>query len=162
MSLTLHTNLGDIKIELFCEDVPKNCKNFLALAASGKYDNTVFHRNIKGFIVQGGASKEATKKSASVHGGYIEDEFVESLRHDRRGIVSMANGKGGNKNGSQFFITYAAQRTLDGNQVVIGKVIYGEETLDAMEKVPVDKNNTPLEDIVIKSVTIHANPFATR
>lgn len=97
MALTLHTSLGDIKIELFVHEAPKACSNFLALAASGKYDGTVFHRNIKGFMIQGGDPTGTGKGGDSIWGGPFADEFHHSLRHSRRGIVSMAN-KGPNTN----------------------------------------------------------------
>lgn len=68
MSLTLITTHGNIKVELFCELCPKTCKNFLALAASGQYDNTIFHRNIKGFIIQGGDPTNTGKGGQSIYG----------------------------------------------------------------------------------------------
>lgn len=97
MAVTLHTSLGDIKLELYADDVPKTCANFLALAASGKYDNTLFHRNIKGFMIQGGDPTGTGKGGESIWGGAFSDEFRPTLRHSRRGIVSMAN-KGPNTN----------------------------------------------------------------
>jgi len=97
MALTLHTSLGDLKIELFIHEAPKACANFLALAAAGKYDETPFHRNIKGFMIQGGDPTGTGKGGDSVWGGPFADEFHPSLRHSRRGIVSMAN-KGPNTN----------------------------------------------------------------
>ncbi|KOB88075.1 hypothetical protein PFDG_04564 [Plasmodium falciparum Dd2] len=90
MSLSIHTNYGDIKIELFCYEVPKTCKNFLALCASGYYDNTKFHKNIKGFAIQGGDPTNTGKGGQSIYGKYFEDEFDSTLKHDKRGIVSMA------------------------------------------------------------------------
>ena len=113
MSLTLKTNLGVLKVELFCQQCPKTCKNFLALAASGYYDNTTFHRNIKGFMIQAGDPTGTGKGGQSIWGGYFEDEFVSTLKHERRGCLSMVN-TGPNTNGSQFFITYARQPHLNG------------------------------------------------
>src|SRR5690348_6659987 len=121
MSLTIHTTHGDIKIELFCEQVPKTCKNFLALSAMGYYDNTLFHRNIKGFIIQGGDPTGTGRGGNSIYGRYFEDEIIDTLKHDRRGIVSMANS-GPNTNGSQFFFTYSKQASLDGQYTIFGKV----------------------------------------
>lgn len=97
MSVTLHTSLGDIKIELYVDETPRTCTNFLALAASGKYDNTLFHRNIKEFMIQGGDPTGTGKGGESIWGGAFPDEFHSSLRHVRRGMVSMAN-KGPNSN----------------------------------------------------------------
>ncbi len=107
MSLTLKTTLGDIKVELYCQQVPKACKNFLALAASGYYNDTTFHRNMKGFMVQGGDPTGTGKGGKSIWGGLFEDEFVSTLKHERRGILSMAN-QGPNTNGKSYSIFYFA------------------------------------------------------
>merc|ERR550537_2118723 len=144
MAVTLHTTHGDLKLEVFCDLVPNNCENFLALAASGKYDNTHFHRNIKGFMIQGGDPTNTGKGGESIHGGKsLRDEIHPDLIHDKRGVVSMAN-KGPDTNGSQFFITYGPQPHLNSKYTVVAQVIDGFETLDAMEKVPVGSKNRPL------------------
>ncbi|CAH1118984.1 unnamed protein product [Phaedon cochleariae] len=160
MSVTLHTDLGNLKIELFCESCPKACENFLALCASDYYNGSLFHRNIKGFIVQTGDPTGTGKGGTSIWDKKFEDEFKEQLKHNTRGIISMANN-GPNTNGSQFFISYAVQPHLDLKYTVFGKVIDGLETLDELEKVPVNpKNFRPVSDIRINSVTIHSNPLA--
>lgn len=160
MSVTLHTSLGDVKIEVFCEQVPKTANNFLALCASNYYDGTIFHRNIKGFMIQGGDPTGTGKGGKSVYeSGKFEDEIVSSLKHSKLGIVSMANS-GPNTNGSQFFITYKAHGHLNGKYTVFGHVIDGLDTLDRMERVPTGQGDRPLEDIQLNSVTIHANPLA--
>ncbi|XP_046777295.1 peptidyl-prolyl cis-trans isomerase-like 3 isoform X2 [Gallus gallus] len=177
MAVTLHTDVGDIKIELFCERTPKTCEvyvspvlksphldavlqNFLALCASNYYNGCVFHRNIKGFMVQTGDPLGTGKGGTSIWGKKFEDEFSEYLKHSVRGVVSMANN-GPNTNGSQFFITYGKQPHLDMKYTVFGKVIDGLETLDELEKLPVnEKTYRPLNDVHIKDITIHANPFA--
>ncbi len=159
MSVTLHCDPGDIKLELFCEQCPKTAKNFLALAASGYYDGCKFHRNIKGFMVQTGDPTGTGKGGESIYGGKFNDEIKDGLKHKTRGIVSMANS-GPNTNGSQFFITYAAQTSLDLKYTVFGKVIDGFDTLDALEKLEVDAKHRPLKETRVNAVTIHANPFA--
>jgi peptidyl-prolyl cis-trans isomerase-like 3 len=122
MSVTLHTTHGPLKIELYCSACPKTCENFLALCASGYYNEVPFHRNLKGFITQTGDGEFKTGKGGkSIWGGYFEDEISPALRHSGRGVVSMAN-KGENTNGSQFFICYAQQKHLDGRNTVFGKV----------------------------------------
>jgi len=80
MSVTLKTNLGDIKLEVFCDLVPRTAKNFLALCASGAYDNTKFHRNIKKFIIQGGDPTGTGKGGESIYGKYFDDEIVDNLK----------------------------------------------------------------------------------
>jgi peptidyl-prolyl cis-trans isomerase-like 3 len=160
MSLTLRTSLGDLKIELECEAAPKLTENFLALAASGAYDGTLFHRNMATFMVQGGDPTGTGKGGESIFGGHLPDEFGPGLSHAFRGVVSMANS-GPNTNGAQFFITYAAAAHLDRVFSIIGRVTGGEDVLALLEAAPVaGKKFRPVTDIVIRGVTIHANPFA--
>ncbi|XP_066369160.1 peptidyl-prolyl cis-trans isomerase CYP18-1-like [Miscanthus floridulus] len=159
MSVTLHTNLGDIKCEVFCDQVPRTAENFLALCASGYYDGTVFHRNIKGFMIQGGDPTGTGKGGTSIWGTKFADEFRESLKHNARGFMSMANS-GPNTNGSQFFIAYAKQPHLNGHYTVFAKVIHGFEVLDLMEKAQTGPGDRPLAEIRLNRVTIHANPLA--
>ncbi|KAH7320994.1 cyclophilin-like domain-containing protein [Stachybotrys elegans] len=165
MSVTLHTTLGDLKIEVFCESVPKTAENFLALCASGYYDQSPFHRLIPKFMIQTGAPAQPTPENPrggrSIWGGTFDDEIRPALRHGDRGIVSMAN-KGPGTNGSQFFVTFDKAPHLDGLNTVFGKVIGDDSlaTLAKMEAKPVDKKNRPKEPLRIESVTIHANPLA--
>ena len=146
MSVTFNTSHGKIKLEIFCEYVPMAAKNFMALCGSGYYNSTIFHRNIRGFIVQGGDPTGTGKGGVSIYGKSFKDEFVPELKHDKRGIVSMANG-GPNTNNSQFFITYSKQSHLNNVYTIIGKVIDGFEALDVMEREPVDPNDKPLNEI---------------
>ena len=160
----LHTSHGDIKLEIFCETVPKTAENFLALCASSFYNGSPFHRLIPNFMVQTGspASDPKSKSSTSIYdtpNQLFEDEIRPALRHNARGIVSMAN-KGPNSNGSQFFITFAPAPHLDGKNTVFGKILEGDEVLDDIEKIAVDKKSRPHERVEIKNVTIHANPLA--
>lgn len=171
--LQLHTTFGDIKLEIFCESVPKTAENFLALCAQGAYDSTPFHRIIPGFMVQGGDISQSTKLftdspipkgGTSIWGQFFEDEIkIPALRHNSRGVLSMAN-KGQGTNGSQFFITFRDAGHLDGQNTVFGRVIAGDqegEALDRLENVVVDKKGRPQgQKILIDKVTIHANPLA--
>jgi len=160
MSVTLHTTHGDLKIEIFCEAVPKAAENFLALCASNQYDNTIFHRNIKNFMIQGGDPTGTGKGGQSIWGKPISDEVRSTLKFNARGVVAMANS-GPDTNKSQFFIAYSKQTHLDGKYTIFGKVIDGaDSTLDAMERVPVNEKNRPLQEIRLTHVTIHANPIA--
>ncbi len=140
-------------------DASGRAQNFLALCASGYYDGTVFHRNIKGFIVQGGDPTGTGRGGESIWKAPFPDEIQPHLAHTKRGIVSMANS-GPGTNGSQFFITYAKQAQLNNVYTVFGQVIDGFETLDLMERVPCDEHDKPTNPIVIQSIEIHANPIA--
>ncbi|XP_033254468.1 peptidyl-prolyl cis-trans isomerase-like 3 [Drosophila miranda] len=147
-SVTLHTDVGDIKIELFCDACPKASENFLALCASDYYSGCVFIRNIKGFIFQTGDEQ-------------VSPAPLLFLQHTDRGMVSMANN-GPNANASQFFITYAVQPNLDLKYTLFARVIDGFDALDELEKLPVNpKNYRPHVDKKINGVTIHVNPLAT-
>lgn len=148
-----------MKIEVYADTVRTTAENFLALCATGYYDNTVFHRNIKGFMAQGGDPTGTGKGGTSVWGRKFGDEFSPSLKHDARGILSMANS-GANTNGSQFFIMYKAAPHLNNKYAVFAKVIHGLAVLDAFEKTPCGEKDRPLQEIMLKSVTIHANPLA--
>jgi peptidyl-prolyl cis-trans isomerase-like 3 len=170
MSVTLHTSLGDIKLEIYCDTAPRTAFNFLALAACHAYDGTIAHRNIKGFMIQMGdtAEKTGTKGGESIWGPVaFPDEFHPSNTHARRGTVSMAN-KGPNTNRSQFFICYERQPHLNNLHTVFGHVLSGWEVLDAMEKLPIQGGGSgnkkmqhcPINPPVINSITIHANPLA--
>lgn len=149
MSVTFHTSQGDLKIEVFCESVPRASENFLALCASDFYNECYWHRNLKGFIVQTGDPNN--NGGQSIWGKPFEDEVKPTLKHNARGIVSMANC-GPNTNTSQFFITYDKAPQLDGKYTVFGKIIHGFDTLDRIEQ--------ETENVITKSVTIHANPIA--
>lgn len=99
MSVTIHTTAGDLKCEIFCDTCPRTAFNFLALAAAGKYTGTIFHRNIRGFMIQGGDTAHVTGKKSSIWGNDVTfpDEFHPNNKHDRRGRLSMAN-RGPNTN----------------------------------------------------------------
>ncbi|XP_055334631.1 peptidyl-prolyl cis-trans isomerase-like 3 [Paramacrobiotus metropolitanus] len=159
MSVTIHTDLGDLKLEVFCEECPKTAQNFLALCASGYYDECIFHRVIKGFMVQTGDPTGTGKGGNSIWGKKFEDEIREDLRHNRRGTLAMANN-GPNTNGSQFYIACAPQPHLDLKYTVFGRMLDGEDTLSAIEKLQVDTKYHPHKQCKITGVTIHANPLA--
>ncbi|KAI4156516.1 MAG: hypothetical protein LQ340_000217 [Diploschistes diacapsis] len=160
MSVTLHTDLGDIKLEVFCESVPRTAENFLALCASSAYDGSPIHRLVPSFMFQTGSPASAgPKTSTSIWDEPFEDEIKPSLRHNSRGIVSMAN-KGPMTNGSQFFVCFAPAPHLDGKNTVFGKVLTGDDVLDKLEAVETDGKNRPKQKVAIKNVTIHANPLA--
>jgi|TARA_B100001146_G_C15906544_1_gene316899 peptidyl-prolyl cis-trans isomerase B (cyclophilin B) len=125
---TIKTDRGDIRLELFREQVPNTVKNFVELTEKGYYNGLTFHRVIPDFMIQGGCP-EGTGTGGP--GYQFEDEFHPELRHSGPGILSMANA-GPNTNGSQFFITHVATPHLDNMHSVFGKVIEGQDVVDSV------------------------------
>jgi len=161
----IETTKGHIVVKLNYKEVPTTVANFVTLAEGknnfvkveykGKpfYNGTIFHRVIDGFMIQGG---DPTGTGMGDPGYRFEDEFVPSLRHNKKGILSMANS-GPNTNGSQFFITQVPTPHLDGRHTVFGETVKGEEVIDAIAKAPRNGQDRPNEDIKIKNITIIAN-----
>ncbi|CAG9467717.1 unnamed protein product [Pedinophyceae sp. YPF-701] len=156
--LRIMTNLGDLNVELHADIVPKTCENFMALAEVGFYDNCVFHRSIRNFMIQGGDPTGTGTGGESIFGETFEDEFDLRLTHDGRGVLSMANS-GPDTNGSQFFILYKSAPHLDNKHTVFGKVVGGMETLTAMERVETDNDDKPKRTIRIVGCEIFVDPF---
>ncbi|KAG2482009.1 hypothetical protein HYH03_019033 [Edaphochlamys debaryana] len=154
----LHTNLGDLNVEVDCDLAPRTAENFLALCSMGYYTGTTFHRSIKNFMIQGGDPTGTGKGGESIYGPTFKDELDSRLVHAGRGVLSMANS-GPNTNGSQFFITYKSCRHLDFKHSVFGRVVGGLEVLAAMEKTPVDPDDRPTSPITITGATVFTNPF---
>ncbi len=150
---TLHTTLGDIHLTLYTELVPKTCKNFVGLAKKGYYDNVIFHRIIKKFMLQTGDPLGDGTGGESRWGGNFEDEFHPSLNHSKPFTLSMANA-GPNTNGSQFFITTVPTPWLDRKHTVFGKVEAGMDVVKRIEEVKVDKNDKPRQDVRIINVSL--------
>ena len=126
--VTIATTRGDIALELYPSHAPKTVNNFVFLAREGFYDGVTFHRVISDFMIQGG---DPTGTGAGGPGYRFEDEFEGNpLRHET-GVISMANA-GPGTNGSQFFITHAPQPHLDGRHTVFGKVVEGQDVVDAI------------------------------
>lgn len=154
---TLKTNKGEIKMLLFTEEAPETTKNFIELAKAGKYDDTIFHRVIDNFMIQGGDFENRNGTGGYSYKGpgtYLQDEFGEGLTH-LRGAVSMANA-GPNTGGSQFFIVNAAEGTawLNGAHAIFGFVYEGMDVVDAIAKVNKSSMDRPNEDMVIEKVEI--------
>ena len=149
----LRTSMGDIHIKLFPQEVPRTTENFCTHARNGYYDNVIFHRIIKSFMIQTGDPRGDGTGGESIWGGEFEDEFVRDLRHDRPFTVSMANA-GPGTNGSQFFITTVPTPWLDNKHTVFGRVTKGMQVITAMENVKVDENDKPLEEMCIQSIDI--------
>lgn len=178
---TIHTNLGDLKIQLFPEQAPKTVANFVALSKDGYYDGVIFHRIIKDFMIQGGDPTGTGMGGESIYGERFEDEFSEEL-YNLRGALSMANA-GPNTNGSQFFIVqnvnfpYSAKELsrggwpeaiaaeyaavggtphLDRRHTVFGQLLdeASYQVLDKIAAVETGAQDRPVEDVVIESIEV--------
>src|SRR6184192_2768828 len=158
----IKTNEGEMVVQFWTDAAPNTIENFKKLARQGFYDGTIFHRIVKGLMIQGGDpnSKDPTKESTYGAGdpGYkIKAEFNDHS-HDR-GVISMARGPDPDSAGSQFFICLAPVRRLDGQYTTFGKLIKGEDVLDKIGNTPVERNaqgemSKPTKRIVIESVKI--------
>lgn len=145
----LHTNLGNITIELY-NDMPVTAGNFEKLAREGFYDGVIFHRVIDEFMIQGG---DPTGTGRGGPGYVIKDEFTVNNKNNR-GTISMANS-GPNTGGSQFFINLVNNNFLDTKHPVFGKVTNGMDVVDKIAKVKTDQNARPLEEVkIIKAEVI--------
>ncbi len=127
---TFTTNKGTIRLELFDDKVPNTVANFEKLCGDDFYDGLKFHRVIANFMIQGGCPKGT---GTGGPGYNFDDEFHADLKHDGPGILSMANA-GPNTNGSQFFITHGPTPHLDGKHSVFGRVLEGQDVVDAIEQ----------------------------
>ena len=167
MSLSIYTNFGILKFELFCEDCPLTCRNFLSLAASGYYSNTKFHRLIHSFLIQGGDPSSVNdyncgKYGISIYNSYFfNDEINSKFKFSKRGLLASAlKGNKPNTNSSQFFITFGPAQHLNNLNTIFGQLIAGEETLNIIEAQKVDNQYKPTDPIIIEKIVIHSNPFA--
>jgi cyclophilin family peptidyl-prolyl cis-trans isomerase len=145
---TLHTEKGDIILELFADKTPITVNNFVFLSREGFYDGVIFHRVIANFMVQGG---DPTGTGRGGPGYTFKDEFNPTLKHEKPGILSMANA-GPGTNGSQFFITHVPTPWLDGKHSVFGQVIGGMDVL--MSIPPRDPGRPEYPGVKINRVTI--------
>lgn len=155
----LQTSHGNLNLEIYSHMVPRTAENFLGLCAKGYYNGTKFHRNIPGFMLQGGDPTSTGRGGESLWGGTFGDEFDSRLVHNDRGVLSMANA-GPGTNRSQFFLAYKDCRHLDNKHTVFGKVVGGAATLDRLEAEPTGKKDVPLKDITIITTTVFADPIA--
>jgi len=167
---TLKTNMGVIVIRLFDDKAPKTVENFVGLATGTKewtdprsgqkvkqplYNGTIFHRVIPGFMIQGG---DPLGRGTGGPGYRFADEFHAELRHNKAGILSMANA-GPNTNGSQFFITLAPTPHLDNRHSVFGEVVQGQEVVVAIGNAPRGANDRPVKDAVLQEVVISRGKY---
>jgi peptidyl-prolyl cis-trans isomerase B (cyclophilin B) len=145
MKATIKTNTGDISLNLFDDRVPITVANFVTLVKRGFYNGLKFHRVIEDFMIQGGCPRGT---GTGGPGYKFQDEFVPELKHDKPGILSMANA-GPNTNGSQFFITHIPTPWLDGKHSVFGAVVAAQDQ-DVVNRI---KQNDVIEEVVIEGDT---------
>lgn len=159
----LHTSKGVIEVKFFSKDTPMTVGNFVGLAEGtipwikdGKeqtgplYQNVIFHRIIKNFMLQGGDPEGSGRGGPGYRFG---DECKPHLKHNKAGILSMANA-GPGTNGSQFFITTVPTPHLDGKHTVFGEVVGGMDVVKAIENVPTQRGDRPVEDVVLERVEV--------
>jgi cyclophilin family peptidyl-prolyl cis-trans isomerase len=145
----------EVELKLFDDIVPITCKNFRVLAGKGinnnNYTNSIFHRVIKNFMIQGGDIMNGDGTgSISIFGKQFEDENFK-VKHDQKGLLSMANS-GPDTNGSQFFITTGDANHLDNKHVVFGKIIKGYDVIDTINKLATDANDKPYQNVRIINI----------
>ena len=143
--VVLETTQGNIELKLYSDIAPKTCENFVGLAEKGYYDEIIFHRVIKGFMIQGGDPTGTGRGGESLWGKPFENECREDVKFDKKGILAMANA-GPNTNGSQFFITTVPTPWLNVHHTIFGEVIDGYDVVEKIENVSVDGRNKPLEE----------------
>lgn len=152
----IQTNHGTIRFELLESDAPKTTENFITLAEKGYYDGVIFHRVIKGFMIQGGDPTGTGRGGESAWGGRFKDEIdVASAVYQRgykKGTVAMANA-GPNTNGSQFFIMHA-DYPLPPNYTIFGRVTDGLDVVDAIAAIATDRSDRPNSEVKMEQVTI--------
>ena len=159
------TSEGNFTVRLFDQEAPRTVENFVGLAEGSKqwsdprtnqkvqkpyYDGTIFHRIIDGFMIQGG---DPLGQGIGGPGYNFADEFHPQLRHNKAGILSMAN-RGPNTNGGQFFITLAPTPHLDDRHAVFGEVVDGMDVVSKIGRAPTGDRDRPVKDVVIQQVTI--------
>ncbi|XP_073536343.1 spliceosome-associated protein CWC27 homolog [Phyllobates terribilis] len=155
----LKTTAGEIDIELWSKETPKACRNFVQLCLEGYYDNTIFHRVVPEFIVQGGDPTGTGTGGESIYGKPFRDEFHTRLRFNRRGLVAMANA-GPHDNGSQFFFTLGRADELNNKHTIFGKVT-GDTIYNLLRLAEVDigEEDRPFNPHKIRISEVLFNPF---
>ena len=148
----------EMKGELYPEIAPQSVGNFIALANSGFYDGLIFHRVISGFMIQGGCPDGTGMGGPGycIKGEFFFNGIKNDLKH-KRGVLSMARSQSPNSAGSQFFIMHQDAKHLDGQYAAFGKVTSGLEVVDAIAKVPTNRQDRPLTEQKIASITVERN-----
>ena len=148
-------NGDSFKAELYPDIAPKTVENFLSLVKKGFYNGLIFHRVIKGFMIQGGDPEGSGMGGPgyTIPGEFSQNGFKNDLKHTR-GVLSMARSANPNSAGSQFFVMHKDSPHLDGGYAAFGKVIEGMETVDAIAETKTDYDDRPLKPQIMKSVTV--------
>lgn len=146
---------GTIKIELYPEVAPNTVNNFISLVNKGFYNGLVFHRIIRGFMIQGGdpLGNGMGGPKYSIKGEFSRNGFKNDLKHTE-GVISMARSSHPDSAGSQFFLMTSTSPHLDGQYAAFGKIIEGLDLAMDLEKVKTNFNDRPLEDVVMEEVTV--------
>ena len=150
VKIKIETTAGDIYADLYQKEAPKTVANFMKLANEGFYNGIVFHRVIPDFMVQTG---DPTGTGSGGPGYTFADEFSPNLKHDKPGVLSMANS-GPNTNGSQFFITQVPTPWLNNKHSVFGQVTQGMDVVNKIAAAPRDRQDKPLQEIKMNKVTV--------
>ena len=159
----LTTTSGDILLDLFAKQTPLTSRNFLQLCLDGYYNDTIFHRLVTSFIIQGGDPTGTGSGGEAIYpGGLFEDEFHSRLKYNRRGLLGMANGGTKNDNGSQFFITLGATPELEGRNTMFGRVV-GDTIFNVMKmgeaELEREGSERPLYPTKVTGAQVLVNPF---
>ena len=151
-------NGGIIEGELYPEIAPQSVYNFISLCNAGFYYGLIFHRVIPGFMIQGGCPKGTGTGGPGycIKGEFFFNGFVNDLKH-KRGVLSMARSQSPNSAGSQFFIMHQDAKHLDGQYAAFGKVTSGMDVVDAIAKTQTNRQDRPLEEQKIASITVEVN-----
>ncbi len=151
--VVLETNQGKIVVKLFADKAPKAVENFVGLAKKGYYNGIIFHRVIKGFMIQGGDPAGTGMGGESLWGGQFEDEVSPDLQFDKKGILAMANA-GPGTNGSQFFITVAPTPWLNMRHTIFGEVVEGYDVVEKIENTAVGSADKPVKEQKIVKASV--------
>jgi peptidyl-prolyl cis-trans isomerase SDCCAG10 len=158
----IKTTMGPLDIELWTKETPQTCRSFIQLCLEGYYNNTIFHRIVKDFIIQtGDPTGTGTGGEAATPEGIVKDEFHSRLRYVRRGLVGMANSGEKDDNGSQFFITLSATPELERRNTLFGRIAVGDTIFNALRigDLETDKLDRPIHPPRIVNVDVLENPF---
>ena len=150
---------GTIQLELYPEMAPNTVNNFITLANEGFYDGLIFHRVIDVFMIQGGDPEGIGigGPGYSIAGEFANNGYTQNTLSHEKGVISMARAQNPDSAGSQFFITSEDSTFLDKDYAAFGKVISGLDVVDAIQKTETDRNDKPVDDVVIESITVETN-----